>query len=258
MQQKTKMVVQLGDHELVIGEATPAQVRILTKKDVGKLVDGKLHLNLRPVHFDVGERNKNTYHLGGVEDPRISKAEINRRWLWFKDIMKDVVRQDLIQVPERDPRDRLEAILKANPFRPGSKFPFAGPEWQDRPDPNVSPEEMREWLAEAGAKIEGEVVVDDDGNLIVELVDEPFELTPYDVEMIDFFRDKVEEIWSSAPDVSRYFGVPTDAVYSGSVLKEDELEAFIEQYEKEVAEDPESKVIAVKFTQTTRVPQITG
>ena len=80
------MFTRVGDEEVHIGKCTHAQARILEKKQHGRIENGKLFLNVRPVHLAVAE----AWLEHSPSDPNVSKAELQRRMEWLKKLMGHV------------------------------------------------------------------------------------------------------------------------------------------------------------------------
>jgi hypothetical protein len=80
---KIKMVTRLGDQEVVVGECSSAQARILSKKEHGKFVDGKLMFSNRPIHADMAVNSI----ASEDKDPNVSTAEVRRRLDWFRGLL---------------------------------------------------------------------------------------------------------------------------------------------------------------------------
>lgn len=244
---KVKMVTIMGDREVVIGEASPAQVRILTKKKHAKLVDGKLIVEMRPLMLTFGEQLKGD-RLDG--DPNISRAEIERRWAWFTKIMAATVNHAL-HPTQVDPRANLNAILAANPFHPDSTH-------------DLPPQQIAHLsLIEGGANSGIEFRVAEDGQLIAEVDAAPPEQLDlndedrawYEAALNSSTPSGAEDAWETAPDV--YETSEANArEYSGVRFGSDEEEAaFIEQYKKDLAEEGGSRVVKVAFTPTGKRQQ---
>jgi len=80
------MIVHIGDNVVPIGQTSPAQARILVKKELASWKDGSLLLLLRPAFAELVVSNE---HLmkGPFDDENTSKAELDRRLQWFKQLM---------------------------------------------------------------------------------------------------------------------------------------------------------------------------
>jgi|APSaa5957512622_1039677.scaffolds.fasta_scaffold36023_5 hypothetical protein len=76
------MFARVGDEDIHVGKCTHAQARIITKKGHGEVEDGKLRLNIRPVHLEVAERA-----VHEPTDPNVSKKELQRRIEWLRGLM---------------------------------------------------------------------------------------------------------------------------------------------------------------------------
>lgn len=107
-QKKIKMVTRLGGEEFTVGECSPAQARILSKKDHAKLVDGKLLVSIRPFHLDMAV---NDVAAGGMSitprDPNVSDAELGRRLDWFRSLLGNGT---LAQIPQGSSLDKILAV----------------------------------------------------------------------------------------------------------------------------------------------------
>lgn len=82
------MFTRVGGEDLHVGKCSHAQARILSKKGHGRIEDGKLFLNLRPVHLSVAA------NLMREDDPNVSQAEVQRRLDWLSRIVGAVVRAE--------------------------------------------------------------------------------------------------------------------------------------------------------------------
>ena len=86
-----KVIADLGKGEpFDAGHCHPSQARILVKKKLAKWQDGKLLVQLRPVHIAVA---MNTLTLPG-EDRDVSEAEVQRRQAWFRSVVQGVLQSD--------------------------------------------------------------------------------------------------------------------------------------------------------------------
>tara|TARA_R110000824_G_scaffold68263_9_gene176743 strand:+ start:103 stop:762 length:660 start_codon:yes stop_codon:yes gene_type:complete len=85
------MVTQIGDQELHVGKCTHAQARIITKKKHGEIRDGKLYLQLRPIHLQTAFSQVETE----PRDPNVSKAELARRMEWLKSLVGGITQAEL-------------------------------------------------------------------------------------------------------------------------------------------------------------------
>jgi hypothetical protein len=99
------MVTRLGDQEVVVGECSSAQARILSKKEHAKFVDGKLMVSIRPFHADmalnsIADRDK---------DPNVSTAEVRRRLDWFRGLLGPGT---LAQLPRGSDLEHILSVYK--------------------------------------------------------------------------------------------------------------------------------------------------
>lgn len=104
------MVARVGDQEVHVGKCTHAQARILVKKEHGRIEDGKIVLNLRPVHVQVAEQM-----IERDANPNVSKAELNRRMEWLREVAGVVVNLDLASIDNGEKR-ALQRIA-SNPLQ---------------------------------------------------------------------------------------------------------------------------------------------
>lgn len=201
MSSKTvKVVADLGGNTLFdAGHCHPSQARILVKKNLAAWKDGVLHVNFRPVHLAVAA---NTDRLPSEErDDNISKAELTRRQNWLRSIITAVINSDthgsdfgtalgvgLSEVRQPEPREGLEHVLKSS-----AKILIdadAGLRSIHGSTPEV---EVRDSLDE---KHEPRDPADDDWYK----EDHKLPKKP---------DDELEELWETASDVSKVFGVPS-------------------------------------------------
>jgi len=85
------VIADLGKGEpFDAGQCHPSQARILVKKKLAEWRDGKLLVQLRPVHIAVA---MNTLTLPG-EDRKVSEEEVERRQAWFRSVVQGVLQSD--------------------------------------------------------------------------------------------------------------------------------------------------------------------
>jgi len=80
------MFARMDSEDIHVGKCTHAQARILEKKGHGQIEDGKLRLNIRPVHLMAAENQR----VIGDPDPNVSKAELERRIKWLQSLMAPI------------------------------------------------------------------------------------------------------------------------------------------------------------------------
>jgi len=126
--QAVLMVTQLGDQEIQVGRCSHAQARLMAKKNHGRIKNGKLYIQLRPVHVDAAQNSIHT--LQKTHDPQVSRAELDRRLEWLKGLVSGVTKCQLAQLEsEKSPRVRWS--------QPSRKS------W-----PSLTTPEQEEWAAE--------------------------------------------------------------------------------------------------------------
>ena len=102
---KIKMVTRLGDQEVVVGECSSAQARILSKKNHAQFVDGKLLVSIRPFHVDMAINSI----AADDPDPNVSEAEVQRRLDWFRTLMGTGT---LAQIPRGSELEHILSVYK--------------------------------------------------------------------------------------------------------------------------------------------------
>jgi hypothetical protein len=90
MSEGIQLVTVIGDQIINVGNCHPSQARILEKKGHATWRDGKLVVQLRPVHLAVAI-NHNRLEREGFE---VSNAELERRLDWLRDIVTATVASD--------------------------------------------------------------------------------------------------------------------------------------------------------------------
>lgn len=78
-----RLKFKLGDKVLSLGDCHPAQARLMVQKELASWDNGELLLLLRPAHSDLLDHDPE-HLIGPAYDSNVSKAELDRRLVWFK------------------------------------------------------------------------------------------------------------------------------------------------------------------------------
>lgn len=89
MAKTIEMIALIGGQEFPAGKCSPAQARILVKKELASWRDGKLIMLVRQAHADLLDSNEHVWK-GPLDDNNVSGAEMDRRQAWFRALLPKV------------------------------------------------------------------------------------------------------------------------------------------------------------------------